>query len=69
MPTRIKVSVSIALVVLSILAYFHQSAKGLEAPAWATLCLGAFMILSIWVFPDVRRHERDEEAVPGPKKA
>jgi hypothetical protein len=50
MPTRIKVMVSLALVVLAVLAFLNQSAKGLVAPAWATLALGAFMILSIWVF-------------------
>jgi hypothetical protein len=57
MPTRIKVMVSLALVVLAVLAFLNQSAKGLVAPAWATLALGAFMILSIWVFPDVRRDD------------
>ncbi len=60
MPTKIKVIVSLLLLVLAGLTALYEISKGMQMPAYVALFLGAFMVFSIWIFPDVNREDKEE---------
>ena len=55
MPFRVKVGLSVVVALVIIAAYFHQGALGHEGPQWALLFLGPFMLVALWIFPEVTR--------------
>ena len=36
-------------------AFFHQRALGHVGPQWALLFLAPFMLVALWIFPEVTR--------------
>lgn len=66
MPFPIKVGLSVVVALVVIAGYLHQGALGHEGPQWALLFLGPFMLVALWIFPEVTRKPVDGER---PKKA
>ncbi len=57
MPFPVKLGLSVVVALVIIAAYFHQGALGHEGPQWALLFLGPFMLVALWIFPEVTRKE------------
>lgn len=57
MPTSIKVILSIIVFALSIGVYLFQDSLGQDLNKWIVIGLGAFMIFSLWLFPDTQPKE------------
>ena len=55
MPFPVKLGLSVVVALVIIAAYFHQGALGQEGPQWALLFLGPFMLVALWIFPEVTR--------------
>jgi len=55
MPFPVKLGLSVVVALVIIAAYFHQGALGHEGPQWALLFLGPFMLVALWIFPEVTR--------------
>ena len=55
MPFPVKFSLSVAVTLVIIAAFFHQRALGHEGPQWALLFLAPFMLVALWIFPEVMR--------------
>ena len=66
MPFPIKVGLSVVVALVVIAGYLHQGALGHEGPQWALLFLGPFMLVALWIFPEVTRKPVGGEK---PKKA
>ena len=59
MPFPVKLGLSVVVALVIIAAYFHQGALGHEGPQWALLFLGPFMLVALWIFPEVTRKPVD----------
>ena len=55
MPFPVKFGLSVAVTLVIIAAFFHQRALGHEGPQWALLFLAPFMLVALWIFPEVMR--------------
>ena len=55
MPTPIKLGLSIAVLLVAIAGYFYESSLGQVGPKYAVLFLGVFMVVAMWIFPEVTR--------------
>ncbi len=55
MPFPVKLGLSVVVTLVIIAAFFHQRALGHEGPQWALLFLGPFMLVALWIFPEVTR--------------
>ena len=55
MPFPVKLGLSVVVTLVIIAAFFHQRALGHEGPQWALLFLAPFMIVALWIFPEVTR--------------
>jgi hypothetical protein len=63
MPSHLKAMLSGLVAVVAIAIFFWEHASEGGAPAWLILALGAFMIVSMWVFPEAgasRRGDKDK---------
>ena len=64
MPFPVKLGLSVVVALVIVAGYFHQRALGHEGPQWALLFLGPFMLVALWIFPEVTRKPVDG-AAPG----
>ena len=64
MPVPVKVGLSVVVALVIAAAYFHQRNLGHEGPQWALLFLGPFMLVALWIFPEVTRKPIDGAAAP-----
>jgi len=55
MPFPVKLGLSVVVTLVIIAAFFHQRALGHEGPQWALLFLAPFMLVALWIFPEVTR--------------
>ncbi|MGQ9367519.1 hypothetical protein [Azospirillum sp. ST 5-10] len=55
MPFPIKLTLSVAVLLVMVAAYVFQDAVGQTGPKYAVLFLGIFMTVALWVFPEVTR--------------
>jgi accessory gene regulator protein AgrB len=58
MPPRIKLILSGLVLIAAVIVHFFQSSIGQDVNKWIVLALGAFMILSIWLFPEAGKRHR-----------
>ena len=66
MPFPVKLGLSVVVTLVIIAAFFHQRALGHEGPQWALLFLGPFMLVALWIFPEVtRKPVEDASAAKG----
>ena len=57
MPVRIKLGLSLLVVLVTALAAYYQHMIGHDRIQYAVAFLGFFMIFAMWLFPEVKRDE------------
>ena len=57
MPARIKLGLSLLVVLVTAIAAWYQHALGHDRIQYVVVFLGAFMIFAMWLFPEVKREE------------
>jgi hypothetical protein len=58
MPPRIKIVLSLMVAIAAVIVHLFQNAAEQEVTKWVVLGLGAFMIFSLWLFPETGRRDR-----------
>jgi hypothetical protein len=57
MPVRIKLGLSLLVVLVTIVTFYFQHRLGHDRIQYVVAFLGAFMIFAMWLFPEVKREE------------
>jgi glucan phosphoethanolaminetransferase (alkaline phosphatase superfamily) len=57
MPVKIKLGLSLLVVLVTALAAYYQHALGHDRLQYVVAFLGFFMIFAMWLFPEVKREE------------
>ena len=57
MPVRIKLGLSLLVVLVTAIAAWYQHTLGHDRIQYVVAFLGAFMIFAMWLFPEVKREE------------
>ena len=57
MPARIKLGLSLLVVLVTAIAAWYQHALGHDRIQYVIAFLGCFMIFAMWLFPEVKRDE------------
>ena len=57
MPVKIKLGLSLLVVLVAALAAYHQYVLGHDRIQYVVAFLGFFMIFAMWLFPEVKRDE------------
>ena len=57
MPVKIKLGLSLVVVLVAMIAAYHQHTLGHDRIQYAVAFLGFFMIFAMWLFPEVKREE------------
>ncbi len=57
MPVKIKLGLSLIVVLVTAVAAYYQHALGHDRIQYAVAFLGFFMIFAMWLFPEVKREE------------
>lgn len=57
MPTIVKLTISLIVILVAAAGYALQAHLGQVGPKYAVLALGAFMVIAMWLFPEVSRKE------------
>jgi hypothetical protein len=57
MPVRIKLGLSLLVVLVAAIAFYHQHILGHDRIQYVVAFLGFFMIFAMWLFPEVKRDE------------
>ena len=55
MPVRIKLGLSLGVVIVAAIACYFQHMLGHDRIQYVVAFLGAFMIFAMWLFPEVKR--------------
>jgi hypothetical protein len=58
MPVKIKLGLSLLVIVVAAIACCAQHALGHDRIQYVVAFLGFFMIFAMWLFPEVKREER-----------
>jgi hypothetical protein len=56
-PVKIKLGLSLLVVLVAALAAYYQHALGHDRIQYVVAFLGFFMIFAMWLFPEVKRDE------------
>lgn len=57
MPAKIKIGLSLVVVLVAAIAAWFQHALGHDRLQYVVVFLGCFMIFAMWLFPEVKREE------------
>jgi hypothetical protein len=57
MPVKIKLGLSLLVVLVAAIAAYYQHALGHDRIQYVVAFLGFFMIFAMWLFPEVKRDE------------
>ena len=57
MPVRIKLGLSLLVVLVAAVASYYQHVIGHDRIQYVVAFLGFFMIFAMWLFPEVKRDE------------
>jgi hypothetical protein len=57
MPVKIKLGLSLLVVLVTALAAYYQHTLGHDRLQYVVAFLGLFMIFAMWLFPEVKREE------------
>lgn len=60
MPTRVKIMLSLIVLAVTAASYVFQAGLGPNGAKNAVAFLGAFMVVAMWVFPEVQRRKGDK---------
>jgi hypothetical protein len=55
MPFHIKTGLSIIVLLVACAAYFYEDSIGQFGPKIAVMLLAPFMVVAMWIFPEVTR--------------
>jgi hypothetical protein len=55
MPVKIKLGLSLLVLLVTALAAYHQHSLGHGRIQYVVAFLGCFMVFSMWLFPEVKR--------------
>jgi hypothetical protein len=65
MPFPIKFTLSVIVLIVAGAAYLHQDGLGQVGPKYAILFLGVFMVVAMWIFPEVNRKDASSPSRKG----
>jgi hypothetical protein len=57
MPVKIKLGLSLLVVLVAAIAFYFQNMLGHDRIQYVVAFLGLFMIFAMWLFPEVKRDE------------
>ena len=57
MPVRIKLGLSLLVILVATIAAYYQHSLGHDYIQYVVAFLGFFMIFAMWLFPEVKRDE------------
>jgi hypothetical protein len=57
MPVKIKLGLSLLVVLVAAIAFYVQHTLGHDRMQYVVAFLGLFMIFAMWLFPEVKRDE------------
>jgi hypothetical protein len=57
MPVRIKLGLSLMVIVVAAIAFYFQHVLGHDRVQYVVAFLGCFMIFAMWLFPEVKRDD------------
>jgi membrane protein YdbS with pleckstrin-like domain len=57
MPVKIKLALSLVVVVVATIAFYIQHTLGHDRIQYLVAFLGVFMVFAMWLFPEVKREE------------
>ena len=57
MPVKIKLGLSVLVVLVAAIAFYFQRMLGHDRIQYVVAFLGLFMIFAMWLFPEVKRDE------------
>ena len=57
MPVKIKLGLSLLVVLVAAIAAYYQHAFGHDRIQYVVAFLGLFMIFAMWLFPEVKRDD------------
>ncbi|MDO8401083.1 MAG: hypothetical protein Q7T45_25050 [Bradyrhizobium sp.] len=57
MPVKIKLGLSLVVVLVTAIAFYYQNSLGHDRIQYVVAFLGFFMIFAMWLFPEVKREE------------
>ncbi|WP_159007036.1 hypothetical protein [Bradyrhizobium sp. S69] len=57
MPVRIKLGLSLGVVIVAAIAAYFQHILGHDRIQYVVAFLGCFMIFAMWLFPEVKRED------------
>lgn len=60
MPNHIKALLSLIVLAVAAAGYVFQAGLGQDGPKYAVAFLGAFMVVAMWMFPEVQRRPGDK---------
>ena len=59
MPFPIKTALSVIVLLVAFAAYFYEDAIGMQGPKIAIIFLAPFMVVAMWIFPEVTRRKAE----------
>ncbi len=57
MPVKIKLGLSLVVVLVAAIAFYFEHVSGHDRIQYVIVFLGFFMIFAMWLFPEVKREE------------
>jgi membrane protein YdbS with pleckstrin-like domain len=62
MPFRVKFGLTLVVALVAVVGWFYMGYLGRIGPQRAVAFLGPFMIVALWIFPEVARRPPDAKA-------
>jgi hypothetical protein len=59
MPFPIKAALSAIVLLVAAAAYFYEDMIGMQGPKIAIFLLAPFMVIAMWIFPEVSRRKSE----------
>lgn len=60
MPNHVKILLSLVVLAVAAAGYVFQDSLGQVGPKYAVAFLGIFMVVAMWIFPEVQRRKGDK---------
>lgn len=60
MPKKVKITISLVVILVAATAYALQDALAQTGPKYAVIFLGVAMVAAMWLFPEVTRKAGDK---------
>jgi hypothetical protein len=60
MPFPIKTALSVIVLLVACAAYYYENAIGMNGPKISIIFLAPFMVIAMWIFPEVSRRKSEQ---------